>query len=146
MAEDNVTPSEVASPPNLERPAKPLLRHWSRFEVAIDKAALGGHPVRRYAEQVVDIVEGVAVVLELITDDGVKQDLRDGFTDGREDERPLLSATEMGALQRLARTSLLQLSAETYKIMEWAYELHTPEGRAQGVQEAHAKVAEAGRG
>jgi hypothetical protein len=78
-----------------------------------------------FANAAWDIGQGVDTVLSMLEHDAVAD------CDG---EQRILSAMDASHLLRLARRSSAMLRDESERLMHWAYEHHTPEGR-----EVHGK-------
>ena len=96
------------------------MRHtWHRS--AVDAVDLPGHVVVRFANSVMDIANGLASLNSLLAENDP----------GTDEGKTLMSAADANSLQRLAVTCADNLSEKTHSFLEWAYEIHTPQGRKE---------------
>jgi hypothetical protein len=105
---------------------------FSREEV--EGARLPGSVVRSFADDVHDVSAGAASILRLIEWDDVRED--DHKTDPDAHPAPVLGAYYRNVLLRLVAINMDMLCQEADRINKWAYEQHTPEGRAEVLAEA----------
>lgn len=124
------TPGEAA-----RQAARPRFQRFERYRTEVDKAEIRGDVVRRFVEKVADIAGGAQTIIEMTMDDHQRTINRGDADDAGEDDvgedRPLLSCTDLWNLQRMAARALDMLDSEASRVMDWAYEYRTPEGRDQ---------------
>jgi len=114
-----------------KRASEPHFKAFQTYRDEVARAQLPGAAVCMFAERVGDIVRGVAAVVDLVMDDDSRRDLRQDADEPTEEFRPLLSREQLWDLQRMARAALLQIDSDSNRLVEWAYEYHTPEGIAE---------------
>ncbi len=76
----------------------------------------------KLAAKTLDLSYGVATVLKLIEADMLERDAQ---------LKPLLSVPDVGTLLRLTIQVTDGLGEEAQQSLDWAYDYHTPEGRAE---------------
>lgn len=114
MAEMDYTTTDENNTAHFER------FQWHRPEV--ENALLPGRDAMHFSSNLRDISGGVRTILEIIEHD----DLRNA-----NGERQLLDANSRGGLLRIAIFSMYRAEESIDEFMEWAFDYHTPEGRAQ---------------
>lgn len=120
---------------------EPLFEEFQRFRSEVDDARLYGRPVRQFATLAADLAGGAAAVLHLTMDDDNRAQSRKDQAPAdleRSADSPLMHPGHLWKLQRMAAASLEQLESEAERLMEWAYEYHTPEGKRQRIRLAKA--------
>lgn len=137
MASTIVTPSGITP----AQAAEPLLQPFNRFREAIDSISIEGRVLRRFAEEVADVVNGVRSIMVLALDDEHRAELRADNDEPSEEDRPLVSASDLWSMRRLGVRALEMLDREAYVLMDWAFDHHTPEGRAVKQQAQHASAS-----
>lgn len=108
---------------------------YGRSEV--DHAALPGGTVQRFANLVEAIAMGSQSIMELIEWDVMRED--DHETDP-ECPPPVLNNFHRGTLMRMVRANMGVLCGEAESIKTWAFEQHTPEGKAEALADAMRTV------
>ena len=93
---------------------------WHREET--QNAALPGTAVMHFASEVHDISNGAHTILQILESDGLAESF---------EERKLLGESHRGYLLRMAIASLGMLGDRSQRLMDWAYEHHTPEGQKE---------------
>lgn len=76
-----------------------------------------------FAEKVHAITSGSEVILKIAEKESIDVDVSDEGT------APYLGNYRLSAMMRMVRQSMELLSEEAERINEWAYEVHTKEGR-----------------
>jgi hypothetical protein len=117
---------------------EPMFRPFEQFHVAVDNAKLPGGPIRAFASTVLDLALGACTIAEMLEQDS----MRDAFDDP---EPPLLNDFHRGTLQRMLIAQSRVLATEAQNVMDWAYEDHTPEGRADRLEKARFAFRMGGR-
>lgn len=111
MSANDFTPSETAIFEAFQ---------WHREET--ENTMLPGGAVMRFASAAQDLSLGAQTILEILERDSLAEEHGD---------RKILNNCDAGRLQRMVISSLRMLGDECEEIMEWAYEHHTPEGKAE---------------
>jgi hypothetical protein len=100
----------------------PLFTHFQWHQKAVDKVTIPGRKYTELAGMVRDVAGGCATILQLIDDSGIRD---------ASGEPQLLSKFDIGNLTRLAIHSLETLNNIATEELDWTYEYHTPEGKAE---------------
>ena len=82
--------------------------------------------VMSFAEKVLDVSRGIEAVATILDkDDTAKL----AVADEEDGARPILTVNDRDALTRFVAASSALLQKEAEGLMQWAYEMHTPEGQ-----------------
>jgi hypothetical protein len=100
----------------------PLFTRFKWHQKAVEKATIPGYRYAELAGMVRDVASGCATILQLVDDSSIRHGC---------DEPQLLSKFDIGNLTRLAIHSLETLNNIATEELDWAYEYHTPEGKAE---------------
>lgn len=130
MATSTVIQEAQAADPAGSEP-EPLFQHFSLYRTEIDSATLPGGAVRRFAETVAAYAGGVNAIIQLASDDENRRVAREMSDTVQDLDRALLTAQQVWSLQRFAAAALEDLEDKTERLMQWAYDQHTAEGRAR---------------
>lgn len=102
---------------------------WHRKE--IDAVDLPGKVVMQFANSVMDIAHGLGSLNSLLAENDLNTD----------EGKTLICVADANSLQRLAVTCADNLTEKTYSFLEWAYEIHTPEGRKERIKKMAKTLA-----
>jgi hypothetical protein len=111
----------------LESDTKPLFKSFEWHMKPVEDALIPGRHFADFAGKVRDVASGCETILHLIENHTTHESC---------DGRPLLSDYHIGNLMRLAISSLSDLNVEAAQSLDWAYDYHTPEGKAQRLASA----------
>lgn len=109
---------------------------FSRDE--LEGARLPGGAVRSFADDVHDIATGAGTILRLIEWDEQRED--DHKTDPEEYPAHVLGVYHRNVLLRLVATNMDMLYQRADSLNKWAFEQHTPEGKAEVLADAMRTV------
>lgn len=112
---------------------------WHNEALDVPGRMLPAGAVARLLDTSYDVAHGIKVIGDILA----AELLHDGEP---ENYAGILSVPDKEALLRLATVSATMLASECERFAEWAYEHHTPEGRAFRGQVAAVKLPEARRG
>lgn len=131
----------TASTQDQETGKRTTSREFQAVELSrdeVDHASLPGGAVRSFADDVHDVSLGAASILRLIEWDDLRED--DHETEPDAHPAPVLGAYHRNVLLRLVATNMDMLCQQADQINKWAYEQHTPEGRADVLADAMRTV------
>lgn len=94
---------------------------WSREET--ETASLPGGHVMNFAEETADLMGGINTILNLLAENELHQDANG-------EGKKLFNDFVSSKLLRMAIRSSSILEERSHRLMDWAYEYHTPEGRS----------------
>jgi len=103
--------------------SQPLFERYTLHKIEAQKAMLPGYPVMKLAGKVADIAHGVATILEIKRRDDLEAEF--------ENQKVFFNDADHCSLTCLSIAALELLRDEAVSITEWAYNVHTPEGRAE---------------
>lgn len=92
----------------------------------------GGH-VMQFADMAKSIAEGAALIIEIGQFEAMTEYCR---AEGDEGVPRMLYSHHHEKLQKMAVASLSALSNEAERIMTWAFDHHTPEGKRERLRQA----------
>lgn len=101
----------------------PLFQPFRWTDPKTDHLQIEARPLNQLIEKVIDVTDGVRVVMCVLEQDGHSS---------LDDAPQLLDSVQQGALRRLGITSLLLLSDEATRLGDWVQDCHHRDG-------AHAK-------
>lgn len=115
----------------------PILSHPFDYRPGIDKAKISGLVFAGFCKEVEDVSRGVKTIFKIIQDDQIRKDLIEGCDDVSPLEgRRIFTPCELESLTKLAIRSMDGLAEESDRLLTWAYEHHTEEGRKEKVRQA----------
>lgn len=100
----------------------PIFKPFTWHHEVANQATIDGKAYAELAGTVRDVSQGVQTILELIEFDYLR---------GTSGERPVMSDIHAGDLSRLAIRSLMLLSEDAERRIEWAYENQTAKDRVK---------------
>lgn len=95
----------------------------------VDRANLPGVAVRRYADHVAAISDGVRVMLTTLQWNNDLKQAKEESEHPEKEMNPPLDNSDIFNIHRMMLASMEMLSNESEELMDWAYNYHTPEGR-----------------
>lgn len=104
-------------------------RRFKWHRKAVEDIEVSGRVYAGMAGQIIDVTNGVGVILELLE--------FDGFQDDASQPR-MLDSFQSSSLMRLAMESLRMLEGYAEDGLKWAYECHTEEGKAESLRLAQS--------
>jgi len=137
MANPNVNNIGSISKPVEVDYETPILSHPFDYRPGIDQAKISGLVFAGFCKEVEDVSRGVKTILKIMQDDQIRKDLVEGCDDVSPLEgRRIFAPCELESLQKLAIRSMDGLAEESDRLLTWAYEHHTEDGRKETARRA----------
>lgn len=111
---------------------------WTLTREEVDRAKLPGVAVRKFLDDVYDVSIGASSILRLIEWDELREE--DHKTEPDAQPQPVLGAYHRNVLLRLVAANMSMLVQKAERMSSWAYEEHTPEGKAEVLADAMRRV------